>query len=122
MNLYPMNSSYRNETIRTLVQSYTVAQFNEKYLADEAFRKYAKKVYSYFDNMRPGTCLRLTSYKGQKLEWLLLTYVAFYFESAHWLEFYISDDYTAIIRRNMTSEERDREILSWLKWKAQHSK
>ena len=115
-----MNNSFRNETVRTLVQSYTVAQFNEKYLADKEFRKFAKKVYSYFDNMRSGTCLRLSSYQGQKLEWLLLTYVAFYFESLHWLEFYISDDYTAVCRRNTTPEERDKDIRAYLKWKEQH--
>lgn len=117
-----MNNSYRNETIRALLQSYTVKQFNELYRSDETFRKFSRKVYCYFDNMRRGTCLRLTSYHGRKLEWLLLTYTAFYFEGAHWLEFYISDDYTAIVRRNMTPEERDREIPSWLKWKAQHGK
>ena len=64
-----MNNSFRNETVRTLVQSYTVAQFNEKYLADKEFRKFARKVYAYFDNMRHGTRLRLTAYQGRKLEW-----------------------------------------------------
>ena len=120
MNSYPMNNSCRNEKVRSLVHSYTIGQFNELYLSDEAFRKYARKVYTYFDNMRPGTCLRLTSYQGQKLEWLLLTYVAFYFESLHWLEFYISDDYTAVCRRNTTPEEREKDIRAYLKWKAQH--
>ena len=120
MNLYPMNNSCRNETIKQLVESYTVGQFNELYLSDEAFRKYARKVYAYFDKMRPGTCLRLTSYQGRKLEWLLLTYVAFYFESLHWLEFYISDDYNAVCRRNTTSEEREKDIRAYLKWKEQH--
>ena len=115
-----MNNSFRNETVRTLVQSYTVAQFNEKYLADKEFRKFARKVYAYFDNMRHGTRLRLTAYQGRKLEWLLLTYVAFYFESLHWLEFYISDDYTAVCRRNTTPEEREKDIRAYLKWKEQH--
>ena len=115
-----MNNSFRNETVRTLVQSYTVAQFNEKYLADKEFRNFARQVYTYFDNMRPGTRLRLTAYQGRKLEWLLLTYVAFYFESLHWLEFYISDDYTAVCRRNTTPEEREKDIRAYLKWKEQH--
>lgn len=115
-----MNNSFRNETVRTLVQSYTVAQFNEKYLADKEFRKFAKKVYSYFDNMRPGTRLRLTAYQGRKLEWVLLTYVAFYFEGAHWLEFFISDDYNTIVRRNIAPEDFDREVEQWLNWKKEH--
>ena len=115
-----MNNSYRNETIKQLVESYTVGQFNELYLADVEFRKFARQVYTYFDNMRPGTRLRLTAYQGRKLEWVLLTYVAFYFESLHWLEFYISDDYTAVCRRNTTPEEREKDIRAYLKWKAQH--
>ena len=119
-NLYPMNNSCRNETIKQLVESYTVGQFNELYLSDEAFRKFARKVYTYFDNMRPGTRLRLTAYQGRKLEWVLLTYVAFYFEGAHWLEFYITDEYTAVVRRNIPREELQRDIDSWLKWKREH--
>ena len=115
-----MNNSFRNETVRTLVQSYTVAQFNEKYLADKEFRKFARQVYTYFDNMRPGTRLRLTAYQGRKLEWVLLTYVAFYFEGAHWLEFFISDDYNTIVRRNIAPEDFDREVEQWLKWKREH--
>ena len=117
-----MNNSFRNETVRTLVQSYTVAQFNEKYLADKEFRKFARKVYTYFDNMRHGTRLRLTAYQGRKLEWVLLTYVAFYFEGAHWLEFYITDEYTAVVRRNIPREELQRDIDSWLKWKREHQR
>lgn len=117
-----MNNSFRNETVRTLVQSYTVAQFNEKYLADKEFRKFARQVYTYFDNMRPGTRLRLTAYQGRKLEWVLLTYVAFYFEGAHWLEFYITDEYTAVVRRNIAPEDFDREVEQWLKWKREHQR
>ena len=117
-----MNNSFRNETVRTLVQSYTVGQFNEKYLADKEFRKFARQVHTYFDNMRPGTRLRLTAYQGRKLEWVLLTYVAFYFEGAHWLEFYITDEYTAVVRRNIPREELQRDIDSWLKWKREHQR
>ena len=115
-----MSNSCRNETIKQLVESYTVGQFNELYLSDEAFRKFARQVYTYFDNMRSGTCLRLSSYQGQKLEWLLLTYVAFYFEGAHWLEFFISDDYNTIVRRNIAPEDFDREVEQWLNWKKEH--
>ena len=115
-----MNNSCRNETIKQLVESYTVGQFNELYLADSEFRKFARQVYTYFDNMRPGTRLRLTAYQGRKLEWVLLTYVAFYFEGAHWLEFYITDEYTAVVRRNIPREELQRDIDSWLKWKREH--
>ena len=122
MNSYPMNNSCRNETIKQLVESYTVGQFNELYLSDEAFRKFARQVYTYFDNMRPGTRLRLTAYQGRKLEWVLLTYVAFYFEGAHWLEFYITDEYTAVVRRNIPREELQRDIDSWLKWKREHQR
>ena len=117
-----MSNSCRNEAIKQFVESYTVGQFNELYLSDEAFRKYAKKVYAYFDKMRPGTCLRLTSYQGRKLEWVLLTYVAFYFEGAHWLEFFISDDYNTIVRRNIAPEDFDREVEQWLKWKREHQR
>ena len=122
MNLYPMSNSCRNETIKQLVESYTVGQFNELYLADGEFRKFARQVYTYFDNMRPGTRLRLTAYQGRKLEWVLLTYVAFYFEGAHWLEFYITDEYTAVVRRNIPREELQRDIDSWLKWERQHQR
>ena len=115
-----MNNSYRNETIKQLVESYTVGQFNELYLADVEFRKFARQVYTYFDNMRPGTRLRLTAYQGRKLEWVLLTYVAFYFEGAHWLEFFISDDYNTIVRRNIAPEDFDREVEQWLNWKKEH--
>lgn len=121
-NLYPMSNSCRNETIKQLVESYTVGQFNELYLSDEAFRKFARQVYTYFDNMRPGTRLRLTAYQGRKLEWVLLTYVAFYFEGAHWLEFYITDEYTAVVRRNIPRKELQRDIDSWLKWKREHQR
>jgi hypothetical protein len=117
-----MNNSYRNETIKQLVESYTVGQFNELYLADGEFRKFARQVYTYFDNMRPGTRLRLTAYQGRKLEWVLLTYVAFYFEGAHWLEFFISDDYNTILLRNIAPEDFDREVEQWLKWKREHQR
>ena len=117
-----MNNSYRNETIKQLVESYTVGQFNELYLADGEFRKFARKVYTYFDNMRPGTRLRLTAYQGRKLEWVLLTYVAFYFEGAHWLEYDISDDYCTIVRRDVPPDVLQREIAHWLKWKREHHK
>ena len=79
-----------------------------------------KAVYAYFDNMRHGTRLRLTAYQGRKLEWVLLTYVAFYFEGAHWLEFFISDDYNTIVRRNIAPEDFDREVEQWLNWKKEH--
>lgn len=111
-----------NNTIRTLLHSYTVGQFNELYLADKDFKAYAQKVYHYFDTMLPGAKLNLLAYEGKRLEWLLLTYVAFYFEGAHWLEYDISDDYCTIVRRDVPPDVLQREIAHWLKWKSEHHK
>jgi hypothetical protein len=71
--------------------------------------------------MRPGTCLKLTSYDDRKLEWILLTFVAFYFEGSHFLEYVISDDYTAIIRENINPKLLEAMKESWRKNNLQKS-
>ena len=104
-----------NMKIRSLLHSYSVEGFNRRYREDEEFRPFAEKVYRYFENMRPGTCLKLTSYDDRKLEWILLTYVAFHFEGGHFLEYTPSKDYTAIVRENISEAERNFLYESWRK-------
>lgn len=104
-----------NEKIRSLLHSFSVSDFNRRYSEDEQFKPFAEKVYHYFDYMRPGTCLKLTSYDDRKLEWILLTFVAFYFEGSHFLEYAISDDYTAIIRENINPKLLEALKESWRK-------
>lgn len=104
-----------NMKIRSLLHSFSVGDFNRRYREDEEFRPFAEKVYRYFDNMRPGMCLKLSSYDDRKLEWILLTFVAYYFEGGHFLEYAISEDYTYIVRENMSEAERNVLYESWRK-------
>ena len=104
-----------NEKIRSLLHSFSVGDFNTRFREDKDFQAFAEKVYHYFDYMRPGTCLKLTSYDDRKLEWILLTFVVFYFEGSHFLEYAISDDYTAIIRENINPKLLEAMKESWRK-------
>ena len=114
------SSSNANMKIRTLLHSLSVNEFNRRYREDGEFRQFAEKVYKYFENMRPGTCLKLTSYDDRKLEWILLTYVAFHFEGGHFLEYAPSNDYTAIVRENMSDEHREFLYESWRRSRRQY--
>lgn len=106
-----------NESIKEMFHSFTVGDFNERYTNDYEFKRYAQQVYFYFETMQPGAELNLLSYSEKELEWILLTFVAFFLEGPHWLEYYISTDYNAIGRYEITPDFRQREIEQWLKWK-----
>ena len=110
-----------NERIRTLLHSYTVSMFNEKFDADMDFKAYAIKVYRYFESMLPGAKLNLLAYEEKQLKWILLTFVAFYYEGPHWLEYDIADDYCSINRRDIPPDMRQWEIEQWRKWKEKQS-
>lgn len=88
-----------NKEIYDRLHSFEIEQFNSLYRENEAFRIYAKKVYGYCCEMKPGTCINLTRYSGQKLEWTLLTIATFYCAKANYTEFYMTDDYTRFARK-----------------------
>lgn len=94
------------ESIRAYLYSHHTSDFNELYEKDGNFRDFAKQVYHYFDYMPVGERLNL-DYDQHTLEWVLLTFVAFYEEGYHSLEFYLSDDYTQIIHEGISPSTRE---------------
>lgn len=94
------------ESNRAYLHSHSVQDFNELYVKDENFRVFARQVYHYFDYMPVGEKLNL-DYPPQQLEWVLLTFIAFVNESYHYLEFFLTDDYTQIYHDYISPSARE---------------
>lgn len=92
------------------------AEFNRRWQADERFRAFASQVYGYLDRMRPGRVLRLDRYSGEKLDWIVLTAVAYICEGQNSMSHYFDDDYRSI-RRQAVSEQ---ELESVRRWRREH--
>ena len=114
-----MNSHSKdmNEEIRTRLHAFEMEQFNSLYRENEEFREYAMKVYEFCCRMKPGTCINLTRYTGQKLEWTLLTIAAFYCSGANHIEYYVSNDYTRFVRKVYDPVQLQKDIDFYLKMK-----
>lgn len=88
------------------------AEFNRRWQADERFRAFAAQVYGYLDRMRPGRVLRLDRYSGEKLDWIVLTAVAYLCEGLNSMTHCFADDYRSI-RREAVSEEELECVRRW---------
>lgn len=76
----------------------TVSGFNRLWRADEQFREFARQVYNYLENMRPGRVVTFRRYSGQKLEWCIRTASTFLLESIHRWDWWIGDDFMSVHR------------------------
>jgi len=94
----------------------SVAEFNRRWLADPRFRAFASQVYAYLDRMKPGRVLRLDRYTGEKLDWIVLTAVAYVCEGINSMTHYFADDYMSVHRQYVP--EKDLEAAR--KWRQEH--
>jgi len=69
--------------------------------------------------MKAGTCINLTRYSGQKLDWTLLTIAAFYCSGANHIEYYITDDYTHFARKVYDPVQLQKDIDAYLNFRNQ---
>ena len=106
-----------NKEIYDKLHAFKMEHFNSLYTENEEFREYALKVYEYCCRMKAGTCINLTRYSGQKLDWTLLTIAAFYNSGANHIEYYITDDYTRFARKVYDPVQLQKEIDFYLKMK-----
>ena len=81
------HSNAINEEIRSKLHDFRMEDFNNLYRENEEFKEYAIKVYEYCCRMKAGTCINLTRYSGQKLDWTLLAIAAFYCSGANHNEY-----------------------------------
>ena len=107
-----------NEEIRARLHAFEMEQFNSLYRENEEFKEYAIKVYEYCCRMKAGTCINLTRYSGQKLDWILLTIAAFYCSGANSIEYYITDDYTRFVRKVYDPVQLQKDINFFREMKA----
>ena len=101
----PMNSSQTKPTRPFKDELFLVSEFNKRWSADAGFRDFARQVYSYLDHMKPNKILRLDRYTGKKLEWIVLTAAAFIAEGVHSMDYFFTDDFTAIHHVDIPSQE-----------------
>lgn len=111
-----------NKEIYDKLHAFRMEHFNTLYVENEEFKEYALKVYEYCCRMKAGTCINLTRYSGQKLDWTLLTIGAFYNSGANFLEYYITDDYTRFARKVYDPVQLQKDIDSYLKMKSSNIK
>lgn len=111
------HSKTMNKEIYDKLHAFKMEHFNSLYTENEEFREYALKVYEYCCRMKAGTCINLTRYSGQKLDWTLLTIAAFYNSGANHIEYYITDDYTRFARKVYDPVQLQKEIDFYLKMK-----
>jgi hypothetical protein len=108
-----------NEEIRAKLHAFRMEDFNNLYRENEEFKEYAIKVYEYCCRMKAGTCINLTRYSGQKLDWTLLTIAAFYCSGANHIEYYITDDYTRFARKVYDPVQLQKDIDAYLNFRNQ---
>lgn len=108
-----------NEEIRAKLHAFRMEDFNTLYRENEEFKEYAIKVYEYCCRMKAGTCINLTRYSGQKLDWTLLTIAAFYCSGANHIEYYITDDYTRFARKVYDPVQLQKDIDAYLNFRTQ---
>ena len=122
-----------NKEIYDKLHAFKMEHFNSLYTENEEFREYALQLYEYCCRMKAGqrtvrhicmecrmkagTCINLTRYSGQKLDWTLLTIAAFYNSGANHIEYYITDDYTRFARKVYDPVQLQKEIDFYLKMK-----
>ena len=108
-----------NEEIRAKLHAFRMEDFNNLYRENEEFKEYAIKVYEYCCRMKAGTCINLTRYSGQKLDWTLLTIASFYCSGANHIEYYITDDYTRFARKVYDPVQLQKDIDAYLNFRKQ---
>lgn len=64
----------------------------------EAFKTFARQMYAYLDEMRPGRSVTFRRYEGEKLRWAIATAAAYLLEGDHWKTYQLMDDYLTIRR------------------------
>lgn len=106
-----------NKEIYDKLHAFEMEHFNTLYVENPEFKEYALKVYEYCCGMKPGTCINLTRFSGQKLDWTLLTIAAFYNSGANHIEYYITDDYTRFVRKVYDPVQLQKDIDYYLKLK-----
>lgn len=116
-----LNSHFKamNEEMRAKLHAFRMEDFNILYRENEEFKEYALKVYEYCCRMKAGTCINLTRYSGQKLDWTLLTIAAFYCSGANHIEYYITDDYTRFARKVYDPVQLQKDIDAYLNFRNQ---
>lgn len=106
-----------NQVIYDKLHAFKMENFNSLYTENAEFRNFALKVYEYCCRMKAGTCINLTKFSGQKLEWTLLTIAAFYNSGTNFLEYYVTDDYTRFARKKYDPVQLQKDIEFYLKLK-----